>query len=148
MAGSKPTTGDDIELHEALTKKLYGCPLDDMLAVAFERGRRRGCAEGHAAGYRKAKGREESIKANGRPPIIGEPKSFIMHENSLHAVPGLTVMMVNHVRQRARGGSIKAAVTEFLKIMKSSQVDHTPVALPSLEQALNCYYQRCKKVGS
>lgn len=82
MAFGKSTTSDDVEhqgatrlqqmkqQHEALTREIYGCPLDELLTIAIKRGFSQGHSEGWAAGYnrgrtdgrRAAKGTKKSSK--------------------------------------------------------------------------------------
>ena len=85
MAVGKSTTSDDegelgadivakLRRHEALTREIYGCSLDDLLALASGRGLR----EGYAAGYKRgrtdrsraAKGVETSHKLTAKTLIM------------------------------------------------------------------------------
>jgi hypothetical protein len=88
MACCNPITSDDagqqgldiaakMQQHEALTREIYGCSLDEFLAIAIDRGHslgfRKGCAAGYRGGrvdgYRAAKGRKKSSKITAKTVI-------------------------------------------------------------------------------
>jgi hypothetical protein len=114
-----------------LTREIYGRSFDEILAMAFERGCRKGYAEGHELGcaegvkdgIRKAKGRKKSTRTTAEQLIPFLLMRIDWQANGKQAVRAsielLRTMAVGHhvVRKlhNARDQDLKARMDEFLR---------------------------------
>ena len=115
MACGEPTTSDDagqqaldiaakMQQHETLIREIYGHSLDEILAMAVERGCSLRCSQDYAAGYKRG-------RADGYRAAKGGKKSRKITAKTVVAIT------VGKLGWRANANLFRQTATEVLKCL-------------------------------